>query len=335
VVWTLGSKSNDFKDVTRQGKALDFSWQHDARAVNGQDGTLHITMFDNHGRGSSVGQCSMSGSCSRGRVIALDEKRGTASLIRDYGAPERLESPSMGGFQMLSNGNALVGWGQQPVLTEHTPDGSAVLDVQFGILPQKIGSPQSSYRAAKATWVGYPPWGPSIAASTDGKKVYVSWNGATEVARWAVVSLSLSACLHDNFELTDGFSTPPTMRKTLPVGAAVRILSGEMDSRRKYPSTIPPNTAISDSKLSTRPVRSLVQLMVSVCDRDARSRCRVLADETWVEQHRTEPCVPMIHLCKMIQNSAPRLGPCPPRSESDVYLGFHIAKMIQQGHIQS
>lgn len=38
-------------------------------------------------------------------------------------------------------------------------------------------------------WKAAPPWDPSIAV--EGAVAYVSWNGATEVATWVVVSTNL------------------------------------------------------------------------------------------------------------------------------------------------
>jgi hypothetical protein len=53
-----------------------------------------------------------------------------------------------------------------------------------------------AYRVNKGDWKGNPSWPPSVAAdapnnSTLNATVYVSWNGATEVASWAIVSISL------------------------------------------------------------------------------------------------------------------------------------------------
>jgi hypothetical protein len=44
--------------------------------------------------------------------------------------------------------------------------------------------PDLSYRAYKAQWVGMPSFGPAFAVRRG--KVYISWNGATGVAKWRV-----------------------------------------------------------------------------------------------------------------------------------------------------
>jgi hypothetical protein len=48
----------------------------------------------------------------------------------------------------------------------------------------------SSYRAYRFPWVGTPAAPPSVTASTQGgtTDVYVSWNGATQVASWRVLA---------------------------------------------------------------------------------------------------------------------------------------------------
>jgi hypothetical protein len=71
-----------------------------------------------------------------------------------------------------------VGWGQNPYFTEYTADGDVLLDGTFG-------KGDDSYRAFRFTWVGRPTAKPAI--TVEGKTVYASWNGATQVARWQVV----------------------------------------------------------------------------------------------------------------------------------------------------
>ena len=43
-----------------------------------------------------------------------------------------------------------------------------------------------SYRTYKFPWIGLPRTPPKIAVSDDGQELYMSWNGATEVAEWVV-----------------------------------------------------------------------------------------------------------------------------------------------------
>ena len=48
----------------------------------------------------------------------------------------------------------------------------------------------ASYRAYRFRWVGLPQTAPALAASGTGGKstLYVSWNGATQVAQWRVLA---------------------------------------------------------------------------------------------------------------------------------------------------
>jgi hypothetical protein len=59
-----------------------------------------------------------------------------------------------------------------------------VLTIDHGI------EPIVAYRVAKGPWVGRPPWGPNVSCITTSevKTVYVSWNGATEVAHYVLLS---------------------------------------------------------------------------------------------------------------------------------------------------
>lgn len=69
-------------------------------------------------------------------------------------------------------------------MTEYTPDGENIAELEWGML---IDHNAASYRGFKMNWTAKPFWPPSI-ATDGGTRVYLSWNGATEVKRWAVVS---------------------------------------------------------------------------------------------------------------------------------------------------
>lgn len=189
-IWTLGGKLNHFKDLS-DGKATDFSWQHDARFHLGN--TSQITMFDNHGEQTDRCASDDPKSCNtRGLHLELDYEAMTARVLQEYYHPDRINSAAMGGMTTLKNGNVFMGWGYNPSYTEFAPDGSTVLSFSRGIAPKHLPD-MFAYRAYKGNWVGQPPWPPSIAIdryteSTDNATVYLSWNGATEVSTWAIVS---------------------------------------------------------------------------------------------------------------------------------------------------
>jgi hypothetical protein len=87
-------------------------------------------------------------------------------------------------MNVLSNGNALVGWGSLPYFSEYSKTGALLLDA---IWPGK----DLSYRAEfSGNWVGTPYFPPSGAArKAKGKvTVYASWDGDTQVTSWKVLA---------------------------------------------------------------------------------------------------------------------------------------------------
>lgn len=84
-----------------------------------------------------------------------------------------------------------MGYGSVSKIKEYAADGSVVMSAQFGepLLTQ-------SYRAFRFPWEGKPSTTPDVyACSTDGNgngndngtRVWMSWNGATEVSGWEVL----------------------------------------------------------------------------------------------------------------------------------------------------
>ncbi|KAF5587156.1 uncharacterized protein FSUBG_11880 [Fusarium subglutinans] len=187
--WVLGGKRNQFKDLSG-GNATNFANQYDAKFVQGNES--QISFFDN--RATTSGSCSGE-NCSRGVVVELDYEEMTVRLLHEFYHPQKISSGSGGSVQGLDNGNFLIGWGANPGITEHSSNGTVVMDIQRGVIPHVTdGDPDldmSVYRAWKMEWIGRPPWGPSIASALPGNEatnatIYVSWNGDTQVYRWEV-----------------------------------------------------------------------------------------------------------------------------------------------------
>ena len=171
--WRLGGKKNDFQ----LGPGAAFNFQHDARAH--ADGTL--TLFDNGATGIGVGEVEPA---SRPLRLTLDPAALTADLVQVYEAAEPRLGIALGDVQQLPDAGVFVGWGAAGPFTEFTPDGTVRFDATFG-----DGS--VSYRALRFPWIGRPVTNPAVAAvaNSDGTTtVYASWNGATEVARWQVLT---------------------------------------------------------------------------------------------------------------------------------------------------
>lgn len=169
IVWRLGGKRSDIELLD----GLSIGFQHDARRQ--PDGT--ITIFDNR----------QPPEVARGLVIRVDEVARTASLVRTFERPEPLHAASQGSLQVLPNGNVLVGWGSQAVMTEFGPDGSVRFDASMPAGAQ-------SYRNRRHEWTGRPGEPPAVAVDPVRKAsggqwrvtAYASWNGATEVRAWAL-----------------------------------------------------------------------------------------------------------------------------------------------------
>jgi hypothetical protein len=167
VLWRLGGKKNDF----RFGPGVQFSWQHDIRRQ--PDGTL--TLFDNAAEHPAAKRRS------RVLVLRVDERRRTVKLVRSYTHTNpRLLSTSQGNAQFLPDGHVFVGWGANEYFTEFARNGRVLLDGRFG------SGGADSYRAFRFPWVGRPTDRPAVALR--GTRLYVSWNGATEVRSWRVLA---------------------------------------------------------------------------------------------------------------------------------------------------
>jgi hypothetical protein len=119
---------------------------------------------------------------SRGLSLRLDIKHMTASVVRQDMHRPKLLAAYEGNVQRLPNGDDLLGWGQQPFLTEFNSHGQEVFDARF------VGA-NSSYRAYRDRWSAVPATPPVLATRTrhGTMTVYASWNGATRVASWRVL----------------------------------------------------------------------------------------------------------------------------------------------------
>lgn len=200
IIWTLGGNQNDFVELPQLGGTestqplLTMRWQHHARFVPGTNET-QMTLFDNHVKVTSHGECNTQ--CSRGLHIAIDDSVSppTVRLLQEFLHPSKLQAQSQGSVQVLSPssndlGNVFVGWGRCPTFTEHNSTGETVMDVQFSPWHSlDVPDALDNYRAYKMDWSATPWWDPAIAARKNWKGelvVYVSWNGATEVASWVI-----------------------------------------------------------------------------------------------------------------------------------------------------
>lgn len=165
VLWRMGGYRNDF----RLGEGVEFAWQHDARWRPGG----RISLLDN---GSNL---DSEGPPSRALTLAVDETAETAEVVSSFESPDGLTSGSQANHQLLPSGNSVVGWGSRPSFTAFAESGEVLL---HATLPENT----FSYRALLAEWTGRPAEPPRAVVRES--TVYASWNGATEVSRWRVLS---------------------------------------------------------------------------------------------------------------------------------------------------
>ena len=177
VLWRLGGKRSDFTIVP----GAEFSFQHDGRRHS--DGTL--TIFDNNAAAPTAT------THARPMRVALDMGAMTARLVAEYQPESPRVAWAMGNVEQLPDGGAFVGWGTAGAFTEFAPDGTVRFDAT-------LADGSVTYRAFRAPWVGRPAEPPKVAVVRDagGKAARVSWNGATEVAKWRADMGSRQTALH-------------------------------------------------------------------------------------------------------------------------------------------
>ena len=171
VVWTLGGRNSSYK----LSSGAVFAFQHDVRLHTDTDPT--VTLFDDGGGPPRVH------AESRAITVRLNSNGKTATLVSQEQHSPALAAAFEGNVEALSNGDQFVGWGQQPYFSEYNTRGQLVFDGRF------VDS-NSSYRAYRLAWTGRPAALPAVSVTSDGTtaNVYVSWNGATQVASWRVLA---------------------------------------------------------------------------------------------------------------------------------------------------
>ena len=165
IIWRMGGRSNEFTFINDAD--APFQIQHDARRL--ENGNL--LLFDNH-----------TAAFSRAVEYAIDEVEKTATLVWEYRGEEGVRARIMGNSQRLPNGNTLVNFGSaSPLITEVQPDGTEAFQLTFA---EDI----YTYRAFRFPWVGRPTTVPKLIVESDAADATLrySWNGATEVAAYAI-----------------------------------------------------------------------------------------------------------------------------------------------------
>ena len=211
IIWRLGGTKSDFEI----DPAASFAYQHDVRRH--PDGT--ITIFDNN----AAAPTATTG--SRGMRIALDMKKMHASFVQEWTPGDGRTTWAMGNVQQLANGGVFMGWGTDGSFSEFGKDGTLRFDARFA-----DGS--AGYRAFRFEWTAKPKGRPAIAVRQNGDgtmTVYASWNGATGITHWHVLTGDHPSRLEAAVtHLRHGFETPMTMPS---IGGYVSVVAADASGR--------------------------------------------------------------------------------------------------------
>jgi hypothetical protein len=104
-----------------------------------------------------------------------------------------------------------MGWGGSGYFTEYGPGGGVVLDGHLLNM--------SSYRAFKEDWVATPQRRPDLVVDRSGARatMWVSWNGATQLAGWRILGGAQRSQLAElGVVARAGFETEITVEKAPP-----------------------------------------------------------------------------------------------------------------------
>jgi hypothetical protein len=191
VTWRMGGKRSQFSiaDDAR------FAWQHHVRK---HEGGLFTVFNNNTNTQRTLDRSS-------GLFLNVDETARTVTLRRRYGPTNRL-SDAEGSVQPLSNGNVLIGWGTDPFVDEYDTGGAQVLGIE--------GLGVASYRAFRSPWSAVPATDPDLAVEAAGASlgIFASWNGATDVRSWRILSGSDPSTLSSRTVVArSGFETHMTI----------------------------------------------------------------------------------------------------------------------------
>jgi hypothetical protein len=188
IIWKLGGcGGSDFE----MEEGLEFHWQHHARIRYENMTHTVISVFDNAGDDQERNP-DIPFHTSAGKVMILDHSTNpmTAKMLRRFDRPDGETSLALGNVQMLGKNpetaSFFIDWAFPGYISEYDSENRLVLEAKW------MSDRFRSYRAYKGSFVGRPTQPPAfkVLPIAYGKgeaasAFYVSWNGATEVARWA------------------------------------------------------------------------------------------------------------------------------------------------------
>ena len=197
LLWEISPSHSTFK----KRKGVEFHFQHDARLEGKHLETL--TLFDDEAGPPIYG-------VSKGLVLKLSKR--AVKLVHSYHESQSIVALAEGGMQVLPHGEAVLSYGSTQYIAEFSKRGGKKKN---GVLLFEAQLPQGdgTYRAERFPWSATPNSKPVVVAKREGPEevaVYVSWNGATEVAKWEVLAGEEASALApvttaewSNFETAD------------------------------------------------------------------------------------------------------------------------------------
>lgn len=203
VLWQLGGKDNSFHDLSN-GTATKFLGQHDADILEHEDSHDHakkthfITFFNNNADWDNTTDIQSKGA----RIeISLDDMTARLDLSLSTSnsstttTTRPILSSSQGSYQTLPNGHIVLGYGFNAAMAEFSETGELLCSMLFQPSSRFDTGDVQSYRNLRFNWTGFPrDTKPRLVSEVDGSssssssegdvKLYMSWNGATEVSKW-------------------------------------------------------------------------------------------------------------------------------------------------------
>lgn len=181
IIWRLGGTRSSFD------QDFVFSRQHDARWLSLTSGKEVISFLDN-----ASDEKTNTSTVSSALIVELDREPAPGQAMKTARVLSRIDRPDgglsrlRGNHQVLeASKNHFVCWSENAFLSEHSDEGRLLMEARF------MSKRFVTYRAYKFNFIGRPTEPPTVKAfvyGTSAEKattvIYVSWNGATEVARW-------------------------------------------------------------------------------------------------------------------------------------------------------
>ncbi len=175
VLWEISPEHSTLK----KRKGVEFHFQHDARLQGKHLETL--SLFDDEAGPPLYGP-------SKGLVLKLTKH--AVSLVHAYENPRPILTVAEGGMQVLPHGEALLSYGATQYISEFSKRGAKHKNGKL-LFEAELPKGDGTYRVMRFPWTGTPNTKPAVVAKRESPgevAVYVSWNGATEVAKWEVLA---------------------------------------------------------------------------------------------------------------------------------------------------